>query len=75
VKIIGFKNVSLQLIEAVVLPMTHKERFENLGIQPPKGVLLYGPPGTGMFQFSLCLIFLLYSLLVPIWIICNSVYV
>ena len=36
-----------QLIEAVVLPMTHKERFENLGIQPPKGVLLYGPPGTG----------------------------
>lgn len=37
----------LQLIEAVVLPMTHKERFENIGIQPPKGVLLYGPPGTG----------------------------
>ena len=26
-----------QLIEAVVLPMTHKERFEALGIQPPKG--------------------------------------
>ncbi|CAG0900476.1 unnamed protein product [Darwinula stevensoni] len=36
-----------ELIEAVVLPMTHKEKFENLGIQPPKGVLLYGPPGTG----------------------------
>jgi len=36
-----------ELIEAVVLPMTHKERFINLGIQPPKGVLLYGPPGTG----------------------------
>jgi len=35
----------LQLIEAVVLPMTHKEKFENLGIHPPKGVLLYGPPG------------------------------
>ncbi len=26
-----------QLIEAIVLPMTHKERFERLGIQPPKG--------------------------------------
>jgi 26S proteasome regulatory subunit T5 len=36
-----------ELIEAIVLPMTHKERFDNIGIQPPKGVLLYGPPGTG----------------------------
>merc|ERR1712216_1051047 len=35
------------LIEAIVLPMTHKERFINLGIKPPKGVLMYGPPGTG----------------------------
>lgn len=38
---------SLQLVEAIVLPMNHKEKFENLGIQPPKGVLMYGPPGTG----------------------------
>lgn len=29
--------LTFQLIEAVVLPMTHKERFETLGIQPPKG--------------------------------------
>ncbi|KAL5481719.1 hypothetical protein EMCRGX_G021947 [Ephydatia muelleri] len=36
-----------ELIEAIVLPITHKERFDNIGIQPPKGVLLYGPPGTG----------------------------
>lgn len=36
-----------ELVEAIVLPMTHKERFQNLGIKPPKGVLLYGPPGTG----------------------------
>lgn len=36
-----------ELIEAVVLPMTHKDRFVSLGIHPPKGVLLYGPPGTG----------------------------
>jgi len=45
---IGVLDKQIQeLIEAVVLPMTHKERFENLGISPPKGVLLYGPPGTG----------------------------
>ncbi|EJW82116.1 proteasome regulatory particle, partial [Wuchereria bancrofti] len=35
-----------ELIEAVVLPMTHKDRFINLGIHPPKGVLLYGPPAS-----------------------------
>lgn len=43
----GLDKQIQELIEAVVLPMTHKERFINLGIQPPKGVLLYGPPGTG----------------------------
>merc|ERR1711990_15686 len=36
-----------ELIEAIVLPMTHKEKFKSLGIKPPKGVLMYGPPGTG----------------------------
>ena len=32
-----------ELIEAVVLPMTHKERFDNIGIKPPKGALMHGP--------------------------------
>ncbi|KAJ1792951.1 26S proteasome regulatory subunit 6A [Coemansia sp. RSA 2399] len=36
-----------ELVEAIVLPMTHAERFKKLGINPPKGVLMYGPPGTG----------------------------
>ena len=31
-----------ELIEAVVLPMTHAEKFESIGIKAPKGVLLYG---------------------------------
>mmetsp|Transcript_20330 Transcript_20330/g.41448 ORF Transcript_20330/g.41448 Transcript_20330/m.41448 type:complete len:496 (+) Transcript_20330:110-1597(+) len=36
-----------ELIEAVVLPMTHRDMFKAVGVKPPKGVLLYGPPGTG----------------------------
>eukprot|EP00118_Oscarella_pearsei_P028632 m.2593 g.2593 ORF g.2593 m.2593 type:complete len:428 (+) comp8784_c0_seq1:177-1460(+) len=43
----GLDKQIQELIEAIVLPIKHKERFENLGIQPPKGVLLYGAPGTG----------------------------
>jgi len=36
-----------ELREAVVLPITHKDRFDSIGIRPPKGVLMYGPPGVG----------------------------
>jgi 26S proteasome regulatory subunit T5 len=43
----GLDKQIQELVEAVVLPMTHKEKFKLLGIKPPKGVLLYGPPGTG----------------------------
>lgn len=45
---IGGCDLQIQeLIEAVVLPMTHKDMFDTIGIRPPKGVLLHGPPGTG----------------------------
>eukprot|EP00871_Galdieria_phlegrea_P003176 jgi/Galph1/385/GphlegSOOS_G5132.1 len=43
----GLDKQIQELVEAVVLPMTHKERFDKLGIRPPKGVLMYGPPGVG----------------------------
>ncbi|WP_267162798.1 CDC48 family AAA ATPase [Halovenus salina] len=36
-----------QVREMVELPMRHPELFQQLGIEPPKGVLLHGPPGTG----------------------------
>ncbi|CAN8238135.1 unnamed protein product [Cochlearia groenlandica] len=42
----GLEKQIQELVEAIVLPMTHKERFEKLGVRPPKGVLLYGPPGS-----------------------------
>mmetsp|Transcript_13172 Transcript_13172/g.23394 ORF Transcript_13172/g.23394 Transcript_13172/m.23394 type:complete len:442 (+) Transcript_13172:70-1395(+) len=43
----GLEKEIQELVEAIVLPMTHAEKFEAIGIQAPKGVLLHGPPGTG----------------------------
>jgi SpoVK/Ycf46/Vps4 family AAA+-type ATPase len=41
----GMDDVKTQLREAIELPLTHGDMFEKLGIRPPRGVLLYGPPG------------------------------
>ena len=35
------------LTEAVLWPLQHPETFARLGVDPPRGVLLYGPPGVG----------------------------
>ena len=35
-----------EIKEAVELPLTHPELYEEIGIRPPKGVVLYGEPGT-----------------------------
>mmetsp|Transcript_23510 Transcript_23510/g.64820 ORF Transcript_23510/g.64820 Transcript_23510/m.64820 type:complete len:428 (-) Transcript_23510:415-1698(-) len=43
----GLDKQIQELVEAVVLPIKHRDRFTKLGIRPPKGVLCYGPPGTG----------------------------
>jgi len=43
----GLENVKQQLREAVEWPIRHPEYFEEMGIEPPKGILLYGPPGCG----------------------------
>jgi 26S proteasome regulatory subunit T5 len=36
-----------ELEEAIVFPLEKKHLFEAIGIKPPKGVLMFGPPGTG----------------------------
>jgi len=41
------EEVKERLREMIELPMKHPELFRHLGIEPPKGVLLYGPPGVG----------------------------
>ncbi len=41
------EEVKQALKEAVEWPMKYRESFERMGIKPPKGILLYGPPGCG----------------------------
>ena len=43
----GLDTVKQHLIEAVEWPMKQPEIFKRLGIKPPKGILMYGPPGCG----------------------------
>ncbi|CAK9864809.1 unnamed protein product [Sphagnum jensenii] len=43
----GLDSQIQEIKEAVELPLTHLELYEDIGIKPPKGVILYGEPGTG----------------------------
>jgi len=43
----GLLDVKQELIEAVEWPLKKPEVFTRIGVQPPKGILLYGPPGCG----------------------------
>merc|ERR1711968_429925 len=43
----GLEQQIQEIKEAVELPLTHPELYEDIGIRPPKGVILYGEPGTG----------------------------
>lgn len=45
----GLHDQIRELREVIELPLTNPELFIRVGIKPPKGVLLYGPPGTGQF--------------------------
>jgi transitional endoplasmic reticulum ATPase len=43
----GLHRVIRRIREMIELPLRYPEVFERLGIEPPKGVLLHGPPGCG----------------------------
>jgi len=43
----GLEEVKQELREAVEWPLKYPDAFRRLGIEPPKGILLYGPPGVG----------------------------
>jgi transitional endoplasmic reticulum ATPase len=43
----GLEEVKQELKEAVEWPIKNPEMFTKLGIKPPKGIFLYGPPGCG----------------------------
>jgi transitional endoplasmic reticulum ATPase len=43
----GLRRETQRIREMIELPLKHPEVFERLGIEAPKGVLLYGPPGSG----------------------------
>merc|ERR1711959_67638 len=43
----GLESQIQEIKEAVEMPLTHPELYEDIGIKPPQGVILYGEPGTG----------------------------
>ncbi|KAG7193234.1 uncharacterized protein KQ657_000996 [Scheffersomyces spartinae] len=43
----GLDSVTTQLMELIGLPILHPEIYKATGVDPPRGVLLYGPPGCG----------------------------
>lgn len=63
---IGGLEAQIQEIkESVELPLTHPELYEEVGIRPPKGVILYGAPGTGFYSIFFFFFHFRFTYLIP----------
>lgn len=54
-KIAGMDTIKSMIKQDVIDPLLHPEKNEEYGIEPPNGVLFYGPPGCGKTFFAECL--------------------
>ena len=43
----GVRKQLANIRELVELPLRHPQLFKSIGVKPPRGILLYGPPGSG----------------------------